>query len=134
MYCQKCGTKNEDNAYKCVQCGEALHPGAAAPAPPPSQTNIIQDSSSKPVVVPEVKSYLARAILATIFCCLPFGIISIVFASQVGSKLSSNDYEGARASSKKAKLWFWLAFGIGLAVQIIASIIYLVVIVAAGRS
>jgi Tfp pilus assembly protein PilE len=25
MYCPKCGTKNDDNAYKCTKCGKVLH-------------------------------------------------------------------------------------------------------------
>ena len=25
MYCPKCGTKNDDNAYKCTKCGIILH-------------------------------------------------------------------------------------------------------------
>lgn len=25
MYCQKCGTQNDDNNFKCVKCGEVLH-------------------------------------------------------------------------------------------------------------
>lgn len=26
MFCSKCGTSNGDNAYRCVQCSEILHP------------------------------------------------------------------------------------------------------------
>jgi Tfp pilus assembly major pilin PilA len=29
MYCQKCGTKNDDNAYKCTRCGIVIQGGAA---------------------------------------------------------------------------------------------------------
>lgn len=25
MYCPRCGTQNDDNNYKCVQCGALLH-------------------------------------------------------------------------------------------------------------
>lgn len=34
-------------------------------------------------------TYLAPAILTTIFCCLPFGIVSIVYAAQVNGKLAA---------------------------------------------
>lgn len=27
MYCPKCGTKNDDNAYKCTKCGTIIQPG-----------------------------------------------------------------------------------------------------------
>jgi len=43
------------------------------------------------------------AILATIFCCLPLGIVSIVFASQVNSKWAVGDTQGAYDSAAKAK-------------------------------
>jgi interferon-induced transmembrane protein/uncharacterized protein DUF4339 len=61
-----------------------------------------------------VPNYLVPAILATLFCCLPFGIVSIVYAAQVNSKLAAGDYAGAMEASQKAKTWAWWSFGIGL--------------------
>jgi hypothetical protein len=55
------------------------------------------------------------AILVTIFCCLPFGIVAIVYAAQVNTKLQAGDYAGAADASKKAKTYSWVAFGLGLA-------------------
>jgi hypothetical protein len=63
---------------------------------------------------PHVPNYLVPAILCTIFCCLPFGIPAIVFAAQVNSKLQAGDVTGAMESSRKARRWCWLAFGLGL--------------------
>lgn len=60
-------------------------------------------------------NYLVWAILTTILCCLPFGIVSIVYAAQVNSKWQMGDYEGAKLSSKNAKLWAWVSFAIGIA-------------------
>lgn len=48
-------------------------------------------------------SYLALAILSTLFCCLPLGIVSIINASKVNSLFSSGDYQGAQEASDKAK-------------------------------
>ena len=48
---------------------------------------------------------MVGAILTTIFCCLIGGIISIVYASKVNTKLAQGDIDGARAASKTAKLW-----------------------------
>ena len=73
-------------------------------------------------------SYLAQSILCTLFCCLPFGIVGIVYAAQVSSKLNAGDYAGAQLASANAKRWCWLSFGIGLAV-IVA---YAVVVAAVG--
>ena len=63
---------------------------------------------------PYVPNYLVQAILVTIFCCLPFGIVAIVFAAQVNGKLAAGDYTGAVQTSKQAKMWCWVAFGLGL--------------------
>ena len=48
-------------------------------------------------------NYLAWAIISTILCCLPFGIVSIIYAAQVNSKWASGDVSGAQQSSKNAK-------------------------------
>ncbi len=59
-------------------------------------------------------NYLVWSILTTILCCLPFGIVSIVYAAQVNSKWVAGDYEGARLSSKNARLWAIIALSVGL--------------------
>jgi len=51
------------------------------------------------------ENHLVWAILATIFCCVPFGIVAIVYAAQVDGKVQAGDYEGARESSENAKTW-----------------------------
>jgi hypothetical protein len=54
---------------------------------------------------PAPSSYLVWAILSTLFCCVPFGIVSIVFAAQVNSKWTAGDFQGAMDSSSKARTW-----------------------------
>jgi len=66
-------------------------------------------------------SYLVPAILSTICCCLPIGIVSIVYAAQVNGKLQSGDMAGAREASQKARTWFWVAVVLGL----LAPLLYL---------
>ena len=64
-------------------------------------------------------SNLVWAILTTIFCCLPPGIVSIVFASQVNGKWAAGDYAGAAESSRKARRWAIIAAVVGLVVTIL---------------
>ncbi len=111
MYCTKCGLQNNDNAFKCVQCG--------APLRRPQQF------STDPTRTIEISNYLVQAILVTIFCCMPFGIPAIVFAAQVNTKVASGDYSGAVKASNQAKLWCWISFGVGLGF----SLIYILVMV-----
>ena len=50
-------------------------------------------------------NYLAVAIITTILCCLPAGIVSIVYSTKVNSAYDSGDYAGAERASKNAKTW-----------------------------
>ncbi len=74
-------------------------------APPPT-----------PAAPGSVPNHLVWAIIATVFsiclCCgipgLITGIIAIVFAAQVNSKLNAGDIEGARRASNTAKILCWV--------------------------
>ena len=76
------------------------------PPPPFGQTPFGQPAYGQPDARPSgapPPNYLVWAILSTLFCCLPLGIVSIVFAAQVNSKFAAGDLAGAQDSSAKAK-------------------------------
>ncbi|MBA3738885.1 MAG: CD225/dispanin family protein [Actinobacteria bacterium] len=75
-----------------------------------------------PVTDVPIPTYLVWAILVTLFCFLPTGIVAIVFASQVSSKLQAGDLAGARESSNKAKMWTIISAvaGIVLGIALVA--------------
>lgn len=59
---------------------------------------------------PPPPNYLAYAILTTILCCMPLGIVSIVFSTQVASKWAAGDVWGAQRASRLARQFaFWSA-------------------------
>lgn len=91
--------------------------GAAMPPPPAPSVPMAAPAYSHTAqpVGPKPSSGLVGAILVTLFCCLPLGIVAIVFAAQVDSKYSVGDYEGAQKSASRAKTFMWWGFGIGLA-------------------
>ena len=116
MYCTACGAQNDDNAYRCASCGkELLRIGPVAPI--------------------NIPNYLVQAIVVTVFCCLWFGIPAIIFAAQVNGKAQAGDIVGATESSRKAKMWCWIAFGTGLVFDVIyfGFIITMAVVGAATR-
>src|SRR5262245_2690227 len=78
---------------------------AAGSAVPPIPTGNYSSmaSSSSPQFAREIPNYLVQSILVTLFCCLPLGIVSIVFAAQVNSKVAAGDYAGAQKASDQAK-------------------------------
>jgi hypothetical protein len=71
-----------------------------------------------------VPNYLVPAILS-IFCCWPLGIVAIIFAAQVNGKVASGDLAGAADASKKAKMFSFIAIGVG-AFLILIYVIFIV--------
>ena len=134
MYCSNCGAQNDDNATHCANCGNELRrvETPRADMPPPQQPEA-QISYPPPHAQVPVPNYLVPAILTTLFCCLPFGIASIVYAAQVNGKLEAGDRAGALESSRKAKMWAWISFGTGL-VLIVVGVLVSVVFAALGSS
>jgi hypothetical protein len=68
---------------------------------------------------PAPSNHLVWAILATLFCCLPAGIVSIVYAAQVNSKWTGGDYQGAMDSSRNARTWAIVSAVVGVIAIII---------------
>jgi len=60
-----------------------------------------------------VPNYLVPAIIS-VFCCWPLAIPAIIFATQVNGKVAAGDIAGAQDSSKKAKMFSFIAIGLGL--------------------
>ncbi|MBE6380106.1 MAG: CD225/dispanin family protein [Lentisphaerae bacterium] len=52
-----------------------------------------------------VKTYLVESILVTLLCCMPLGVIAIVFAAHAGSLLAMQQYQLALKSAETAKKW-----------------------------
>jgi hypothetical protein len=70
------------------------------------------------------KNYLIESILITIFCCLPLGIVGIVYGAQVNSKYAVGDFDGALKASNQAKSWVTWGFISGLIIIALSVILY----------
>ena len=92
MFCTSCGVARADNATVCTNCGERVRR-----FPP----------------LPQVPNYLVQAVLTAFCCCMPLGVVAIIYAAQVNSKLHTGDIPGAQAASRNAKMWCWIALGSG---------------------
>ena len=79
-------------------------------------------SSGAPASVP---NYLVPAIIS-LFCCLPLGIVGVIFAAQVNGKVAAGDTTGALESAKKAKMFSFIAIGLGL-LGIIGYVLFVVI-------
>jgi len=79
-------------------------------------------SSGTPASVP---NYLIPAIIS-LFCCLPLGIVGVIFAAQVNGKVAAGDTAGALDAAKKAKMFSFIAIGLGL-LGIICYVLFVVI-------
>ena len=69
-------------------------------------------------------SGLVWGILTTMFCCLPFGIVSIIKATQVDNMWALEQYEQAQEAAKSAKRWALISAVSWVALVIIYLLIF----------
>lgn len=79
---------------------------------------------NQPTTPPE--NYLVWAILTTILCCLPLGIVAIVKSSKVNTYWAQGNFVRAQKESDSAKLFVILAATIGFLVQILILVPFLI--------
>ena len=105
MFCKNCGNQLADAAVICPKCGVPVAGKSIAPA------------------TEQVPNHMVGAVLTALFCCQIGGIVAIVYAAQVNSKLARGDVEGARAASKTANTWITVNIITGVLIGIIYGII-----------
>ena len=146
MYCSQCGSKNDEGAGFCTQCGAALKVAGAAPqqpaasqviqqpapqyvqsvpAYPTSTTTVIYQAAPAAPAAPAggsgypPSSHLFLGIVSTFCCgCFPVGLISLIFAIMTMSRVGGGQIEKARGSSRQAAIWGWIAVLLGLLMYI----------------
>lgn len=69
--------------------------------------------ASEGIWSPRPKNWLVESILVTIFCCLPFGIVGIIYAAQVNTKFDLGDYLGATRMARDARKWTLISLIVG---------------------
>ncbi|MBN8596067.1 MAG: CD225/dispanin family protein [Planctomycetes bacterium] len=63
---------------------------------------------------------LIIAVLSTIFCCQPLGIVAIVYAAFALNKQGSGDLHGSAGSAAISKRWSTGAIVIGIVTYVVA--------------
>ena len=74
--------------------------------------------------------YLILSIISTLCCCLPFGVVGIVFSAKINSAMMAGNLEEAQNNAKMARIWIIVSFAIGL----LTWLIYMVLIVTGAVS
>lgn len=111
MFCRNCGAQIPDGTNFCPYCGS--NQTAAGPEP-----LVRHQQGEKP------STSLVLSIIVTILCCLPFGIIGIIYASKVDSCWNAGNFDEARENSRKAKTWAL----VGLVLGFVTYLIYILLI------
>lgn len=128
--CVNCYREIPDDSGFCPYCG--VRQAEMQPEPQSGsgnynsytdQTSQYQSSYQNGDNEPPVNwvPYLILAIISTVCCCPPFGIVAIVYAAKINNAVSINDPEEARRAARNAKIWLIVAYAVG----ILAWILYL---------
>ncbi|OBG32909.1 CD225/dispanin family protein [Mycobacterium sp. E3198] len=78
----------------------------------------------------EPDNYLVWGILVTIMCCLPLGIVSIVYSTKVSGLWAQGRYAEAQTAADNAKKWAIIAAVVGVAATVIGVILWFAVFAA----
>lgn len=83
------------------------------------QTPPVYQSSYEPEKPINWVPYLVLSIITTLCCCLPFGIVGIVYSTKINSAVNGRDWEGAQKAAKTAKIWIIASAIVGFIVEVI---------------
>ena len=93
--------------------------------------NQVQGNPYGPQMPQKPDNYLIWAILSTLLCCLPFGIVAIVKSSKVDTLWYAGNHAEAIQASNDAKKWSIISAVVGLVGGLLYVIFY-VILVAIG--
>lgn len=75
---------------------------------------------------PRPENNLVLAIITTICCCLPLGIVAIIKAARVNGFYMAGQYEMAVASAAEAKKWALIGIAAGILINLATLAFYFV--------
>lgn len=98
--------------------GSAIPPLPEQPAgqpyqPAPGQYDVQQPANAEPCP----PTNLVWAIISTVLCCLPTGIVAIMYALKVSNKYREGDIEGAKRASETGAWWCIATIILGIICQ-----------------
>ena len=88
----------------------------------------------QPPAAQQPDNYLVWSILATLFCCLPLGIVAIVKSTQVSGLWAQGQYGEAQAAADSAKKFVKWSVISGIAVYVVVIIINVIAAMTATQN
>jgi hypothetical protein len=120
-FCPRCGAAQRQPPQPAYQQQQPVYQQpqqAYQPYQQPAYQQPYQQPQQQWGNVPaKIENYLVQSILVTLCCCIPFGIVAIIYASKVSNLVAQGNIAGAQEASRLAKMWCWIGFGIGIVVN-----------------
>ena len=100
-------------AAKVAELNVAVSPPTApplggvtqSPYSPPQSQPVQAYPQTKIYQGPDIPSNLWQSIVVTLMCCLPFGIVAIVYAAKVDGLKARGDIAGAMSAAASSRTW-----------------------------
>lgn len=138
MFCPVCKKAIQDGSLSCPLCGASIvnpyekDPSGAQQAGPFSQNYGSQNygPGAPPQPTQPIPDYLIWSILEMLCCCLPLGIVSLIFSIQANSAKKEGRYHEALQQAEQAKrflIYGLIAGVVSVCLQIAFFILYAMV-------
>ncbi|MEG1580147.1 MAG: CD225/dispanin family protein [Bacteroidaceae bacterium] len=102
---------------------EELYTNIPPSAPTPKATEAGASTSLPQPPIP--KTWFVESIIVTVLCCLPLGIIGMVYASKVEPLYYAGNFEAAAHRAHQAKFWTLLGLGLAAGLLLLSFLFYL---------
>ena len=111
MKCANCGKEFDDTLAECPHCLGGLDQSEAAQT---AREQEVEQVHRQKLRLKLKSTHLIGAVLATLFCCMPFGVVAIVYAGLAEGKLMDGDVRKARILADKADGWLTASILLGM--------------------
>ena len=102
--------------------GQPQQPGWQGQPPQPGW------QAPQPGWQPEPENYLVWAILTTVLCCLPLGIVSLVYSTRVSGLWGQGRFAEAQTAANNAKKWAIISAVVGAVFYVALVVLWFVMI------
>lgn len=126
----------DDDVRNLAEAIKKILPDGVMRVPPEQKrAEVIQEQNRhasqgyQPTNRPKPDNNLVYAIISTVLCCLPLGVVSIISATKVDNLWNSGRHDEAIAEANKARQWAIYA----AITAAVCWVLYLIIIAAAGQ-